>query len=154
MEFETYVYKIVIDHQLNFHKVPCKDARAQGVNASTRDEMSFNTPDLALYILTMKQTWQQGNLGTQRSTHIGSRTRPGPSMDFAMALRSPKYGPLYVGYIFAFYATNIGSRDSGDMKVNFHWVKDLPWAFNGPCPGPTIHLTWPFIYWQYFCILW
>ena len=26
MEFETYAHKIVLDHQLNFHKDPCKDA--------------------------------------------------------------------------------------------------------------------------------
>ena len=39
MKFETYVYKIVLGHQQNFHKDPCKDARARGVNASTRDEM-------------------------------------------------------------------------------------------------------------------
>ena len=36
---ETYVHKIVLDHQPNFHKDPCKDARARGVNARTRDEM-------------------------------------------------------------------------------------------------------------------
>ena len=35
MKFETYVYKIVVDHQPNFHKDPCKDARARGVNART-----------------------------------------------------------------------------------------------------------------------
>ena len=33
MKFETYVYKIVLDHQPNFHKDPCKDAQGQGVNA-------------------------------------------------------------------------------------------------------------------------
>ena len=33
MKFETYVYKIVLDHQPNFHKDPCKDACARGVNA-------------------------------------------------------------------------------------------------------------------------
>ena len=35
MKFETYVYKLVLDHQPNFHKDPCKDARARGVNART-----------------------------------------------------------------------------------------------------------------------
>ena len=39
MKFETYVHKIILDHQLNFHKDPCKDARARGVNARTREEM-------------------------------------------------------------------------------------------------------------------
>ena len=28
----------------------------------------------------------------------------------------------YIGYIFAFYATKMGSRDSGDTKVNPFWV--------------------------------
>ena len=35
MKFVTYVYEIVLDHQPNFHKDPCKDARARGVNART-----------------------------------------------------------------------------------------------------------------------
>ena len=39
MKFETYVHKIVPDHQPNFHKDPCKDVRARGVNARTRDEI-------------------------------------------------------------------------------------------------------------------
>ena len=39
MKFETYVYKIVIDHQPNFYKDPCKDASAPVLNARTRDEM-------------------------------------------------------------------------------------------------------------------
>ena len=47
----------------------------------------------------------------------------------------------------------MGSRDSGLTKVDPHRVQDPPWSFNGPCHGPTIHPTWPFIYWLYFCIL-
>ena len=39
MKFETYAHKIVIYHQPNFQKDPCKDAHARGVNARTRDEM-------------------------------------------------------------------------------------------------------------------
>ena len=39
MIFETYVHKIVPDHQQNFQKDPWKDACARGVNARTRDEM-------------------------------------------------------------------------------------------------------------------
>ena len=39
MKFETYVYKIVFDHQPNFHKDPCKDARARGENARTSDAL-------------------------------------------------------------------------------------------------------------------
>ena len=51
----------------------------------------YNTPNMALYILAiflhfMQQKCDQGTLGTQRSTLIGSRTRLGPSMDPAMAL--------------------------------------------------------------------
>ena len=41
MKFETYVYKIVLDHQPNFHKDPCKDARARGVNARTHVKKNF-----------------------------------------------------------------------------------------------------------------
>ena len=28
----------------------------------------------------------------------------------------------YIVYIFAFYATKVGSRDSGETKVDSHWV--------------------------------
>ena len=87
----------------------------------------YNTPNMALYIVaiflhSMQKKWVQGTLETQRSTLIGSRTCLGPSMDPAMALQYPKHGPLYIGYIFAFYETTIGSRNSGDKKVNPHWV--------------------------------
>ena len=87
----------------------------------------YNTPNMALYILaiflhSMQQKWDQGPLGTQRSTLIGSRTRLGPSMDPAIAQQYTKHGPLYIGYIFALYATKKGSRDSWDTKVHPHWV--------------------------------
>ena len=39
MKFETYVHKIVLDHQPNFHKDACKDARAQDENAHTCDAL-------------------------------------------------------------------------------------------------------------------
>ena len=51
-------------------------------------------------------------------TPIGSRTLLGPSMDPAMALQYTKHDPLYIGYIFVFYATNMGPRDSGDTLVD------------------------------------
>ena len=85
----------------------------------------------------MPQIWDQVTQGRQRLTPIGSRTRlgpsmdpvmalqytkHGPSMDPAMALQYTKHGPLYIGYIFAFYATKMGSRDSGDTKVDHLWV--------------------------------
>ena len=70
----------------------------------------------------MQQKLDQGTLGTQRSTLIGSRTCLGPSMDPAMALQYTKQGPLYIGYIFAFYATKMGSRDSGDTKDYPNWA--------------------------------
>ena len=46
----------------------------------------YNTPNMAIYILavflhSLQQKWDQGMLGTQRSTLIGSRTPLGPSMD-------------------------------------------------------------------------
>ena len=88
---------------------------------------AYNTPNMALYILaiflhSMQRKLDQGTLGTQGSTLIGSRACSGPSMDPAMALQYTKHGPLYFGYIFAFYATKKGSRDSGDTNVNPHWV--------------------------------
>ena len=39
MKFETYVHKIVLDHQPNFHIDPCKDTHAQGKNARTCDAL-------------------------------------------------------------------------------------------------------------------
>ena len=54
---------------------------------------------LAIFLHSMQQKWDQGTLGTQRSTLIGSRTHLGPSMDPAMALKYTQHGPLYIGYI-------------------------------------------------------
>ena len=54
----------------------------------------------------------------------------------------------YIGYIFAFYATNMGSSDSGETNGEPHRVQGPPWSLNGPCHGPTIHPSW-----LYFCIL-
>ena len=76
----------------------------------------------AIFLDSMQQKWDQGTLETQRSTLIGSMTHLSPSMDPDMALQYTKHGPLYIGYIFAFYALKIGSRDSGDTNVNPHWV--------------------------------
>ena len=83
----------------------------------------YNTLHMALYKLALflhssQQKWDQETLGTQRLTHIGSRARLGLSMAPAMALQYTQHGPLYIGYIFAFYATKMGSRDSRDRKVN------------------------------------
>ena len=39
MKFETYIHKIELDHQANFHKDLCKDARAQGENTRTCDAL-------------------------------------------------------------------------------------------------------------------
>ena len=52
----------------------------------------YNTPNMALYILAiflhyLQQKGDQGTLGTQMSTLLGSRTRLGPSMDPALALQ-------------------------------------------------------------------
>ena len=52
----------------------------------TSHDLSYNTPAMVLYILPIflhstQQKWDQGTLGTQRSTLVGSRTRLGPSMD-------------------------------------------------------------------------
>ena len=37
-------------------------------------------------------------------------------MDPAMALQYTKHGPLYIGSIFAFYATKMRSKDSGAQR--------------------------------------
>ena len=34
----------------------------------------------------------------------------------------------------------MGSRDSGETKVNPHLVQDPPWSFNGPCHTPNMAL--------------
>ena len=72
----------------------------------------------------MQQKWEQGTLGTQRSTLIGSRTCFGPSVDPdpAMALQYTQHDPLYMGYNFAVSETKMGTRDAGDTKVKPHWV--------------------------------
>ena len=70
----------------------------------------------------MQQKWDQGTLRRQRSTLIGSRILFGPSMDPAMALKYTQHGPLCIGYIFAFYVTKMGSRDTRVTKANPHWV--------------------------------
>ena len=72
---------------------------------------------LAIFLHSKHQKSYIRTLGRLRSTLIWSRTRLGPSMDPNMALQYTKHGPFYVGYIFAFYATKKGSRDSGDAKV-------------------------------------
>ena len=51
----------------------------------------------------------------------------------------------YIGYIFAFYATKMESKDSGETKVDPHWVQNPPWSFNGPCHGPKYTQHGPFI---------
>ena len=58
----------------------------------------------------MKQKWDHWTLRRQRSTLIVSRTHLGPSMDPAMALQYTKHGPLYIGYIFTFYAKKKGFK--------------------------------------------
>ena len=86
---------------------------------------TYNTLAMALYILAIfciicKENGIKQTLGTQKWTLIGPRTRLGPSMDPAMALQYTKHGPLYIGYIFAFYATKIVARDSGNTQVDPH----------------------------------
>ena len=41
LKFDTSVHEIVLDHQPNFHKDPCKDARARGENARTCEALHF-----------------------------------------------------------------------------------------------------------------
>ena len=59
MKFETYVYKIVLDPQPNFHKEPCKNAHARGVNTRTRDEMRVHVcTDLNGQLLSYEHKFQ------------------------------------------------------------------------------------------------
>ena len=44
MKFETNVHKIVLAHQPNFHKDPCKYARVQGESAPTCDALQNSDP--------------------------------------------------------------------------------------------------------------
>ena len=80
----------------------------------------------------MQQEWDQGTLGTQRSTIIGSRTRLGPSMDPAMAL-----------YILAIFLYSMQQNwDQGTLVIQrlaplglgpalvLQWT--LPWPYNTP----------------------
>ena len=46
----------------------------------------------------------------------GAAAPPAPPTKYVYA----KHGPLYIGYIFAFYATKMGSMDSGDTKATPH----------------------------------
>ena len=64
----------------------------------------------------MQQKWDQGTLATQSSTLIGSRTRLGPSKDPAMALQYTQHGPLYIAYIFAYYATKWNKGTLGTQR--------------------------------------
>ena len=43
---------------------------------------------------------------------VQDRTRLGPSMDPDMALQYTQHGPLYIGYIFAFYAIKMAQSDT------------------------------------------
>ena len=96
----------------------------------------YNTSNMAFFILaiflyTMQQKWDQGTRGTKRSTLIGCGTCLGSSMDPTMALQYTKHGPLYIGYIFAFYAT----------KIRFKGL----WGHKGPPLsglGPFLVLQW------------
>ena len=94
----------------------------------------------------MQQKLDQGTLGIQRSTLIGSRTRLGPSMDPAMALQYTYHDPLYIGYIFAFYAANEGGPlcpQSPLIQFSLHrmqkysqYIKGHVWCIVGPWQGP------------------
>ena len=75
------------------HKVPPSLSLGPALVLQWTLPCSYKTPDMALYILALyfhsiQQKWDQGSLGTQRTTLIGSRTHLGPSMDPVMALHA------------------------------------------------------------------
>ena len=51
--YETYVHKIVFDHQPNFHKDPCKDARTRRKRAHFRCLYQFwpRGQDMAIFFI-------------------------------------------------------------------------------------------------------
>ena len=57
---------------------------------------------LAIFLHSIQQKLDQGTLGTQRLTLIGSRTHLGPSMDPAIALQYPNMA-LYILAIFLYF---------------------------------------------------
>ena len=96
----------------------------------------YNTPDTVLYILaiflhSMQQKWDQGTLGTQRSTPLGL----GPGLVLHWTLPWPHNTPDMVLYILATFLHSMQQKwdqwDSRDTKVEHHWVGDPSWSFNG-----------------------
>ena len=55
-----------------------------------------------------------------------------------MALQYTQHGPLYIGYIFAFYATKIGSKDSWETMVDLIWSRTRL----GPSIDPAMALQY------------
>ena len=64
-----------------------------------------------------------------------------------------KYAPQRKLAIFLHCMQQKWDQGPLETKVDPHWVQDPPWSFNGLWHGPTIHPSWPFIYWLYFRIL-
>ena len=75
MKFKTYAHKIVPDHQPNFHKDLCKDARARGINTRTRDEMRAHAHSI-LYPTEITVSYRSENILTQlyNNTHTPTET--------------------------------------------------------------------------------
>ena len=97
----------------------------------------YNTPNMALYILaivlhSMQQKWDQGTLGTQSSTLIGSRTRLGPSMGPAMALQYTKHGLLYFGYILHYMQQKWDHGTLGVFRAMLGVLRTMAGSIEGP----------------------
>ena len=111
------LYRFVIGPSLTIDKCHGDICPSDHCNISIRNCQAQLQLAPALLLHSRLHKCDQGTLGTQRSTLIGPRTCICPSMDPVMTLQ---YTPH--GYMFAFYDTKMGLRDSGDTKVNSHWV--------------------------------
>ena len=84
------------------------------------------------FCILCKKNGIKGLLGQKGLSSLGL----GPTLVLQWTLPWPYNTPdmalVYIGYIFSFYATKMGSRDSGEAKVGPHWVQDPPWSFNKP----------------------
>jgi len=96
MKFETYVYKIVLDHQPNFHKDPCKDARARGVNARTHVKKNLCVRSLGYIVGASPPLYE--NMCVRSLGYIVLWVRPSSCVSF-------HWKTIFVGSLHAAYST-------------------------------------------------
>ena len=70
----------------------------------------------------------------------------GPALVLQWTLPWPSNTPNMALHILAIFVHSMQQK----------WAQEIlgtQRSFNGPCHGPTVNLTWPFLYWLYFCII-